>query len=217
MTDFQKRRTTMVDTQVRPSDVTKFPIIDAMLKVRREEFVPDSKREAAYADALIALDAGRTLLDPRTFARMLDALDVQSTDLVLDIGCGLGYSSAILGCFAEAVVAVEADEAMVQEAEAKLGAEGILNVAVLQGDLAQGAAKHAPFDVIMIQGAVQTVPDALIDQLADGGRIAAIFAEAGNGAVRIGTKLDGHLSWRFACNAAAPVLDGFAEPQAFAL
>lgn len=217
MTDFQTRRTTMVDTQVRPSDVTKFPIIDAMLSVRREEFVPDAKREAAYADALLTLDTGRTLLDPRTFARMLDALDVQSTDMVLDLGCGLGYSSAILGSFAEAVVAIEDDEGMVQEAEAKLAAEGILNVAVMHGVLSEGAQKHAPFDAIILQGAVEQIPADLIDQLADGGRIAAIFATSGNGALRIGTKLNGRVSWRFACNAAAPILTGFEKSVEFSL
>lgn len=217
MTDFQQRRTTMVDTQVRPSDVTKFPIIDAMLKVRREEFVPDDKREAAYADAMIEVGEGRCVLEPRTFAKLLDAVDIQRGDMVLDLGCGMGYSSAIIGKFAEAVIAIEDSEAMVQSAESRLAAEDVLNVAVLQGELADGAAKHAPFDVIVIEGAVQAIPTSLTDQLAEGGRIATIFAEAGNGVLRVGYKKNGQISWRFACNASAPILSGFEKDKVFAL
>ena len=107
MTDFTNRRTLMVDTQVRPSDVTKFPIIEAMLHVRREVFVPDDKLEAAYAGENLPLGPGRVILEPRTFAKMLDGLAIEPTELVLDLGCGLGYSSAVLARLAEAVVAVE--------------------------------------------------------------------------------------------------------------
>ena len=96
MTDFLSRRTTMVDTQIRPADVTKFPIIDAMLQVRREVFVPDHLCETAYADAILDLGHGRIILEPRTFAKMLDAVDIQGNELVLDLGCGLGYSSAVI-------------------------------------------------------------------------------------------------------------------------
>ncbi len=96
MLDNAANRTMMVDTQVRPSDVTKFPIIDAMLTVRREAFVPQSKRNVAYVGENIDIGVGRVVLEPRTFAKMLDALDIQRSDVVLDIGCGLGYSSAVL-------------------------------------------------------------------------------------------------------------------------
>ena len=105
MTDFLTRRTTMVDTQIRPADVTKFPIIDAMLRVRREMFVPDEQRETAYADAILDLGQGRSVLEPRTFGKMLDAVNIQGNELVLDLGCGLGYSAAVIGKFSEAVVA----------------------------------------------------------------------------------------------------------------
>lgn len=217
MADFATRRTTMVDTQIRPSDVTKFPIIDAMLKVRRENFVPASKAEAAYADTIIDLGEGRFLLDGRTFAQMLDALDIQATDLVLDLGCGFGYSSAVLGHMAEAVVAIEETEDMAKEAETALTAEGLLNVAVFQGPLIEGAAKQAPFDVIILQGSVQFVPDALVDQLADGGRIAAIWDQQGQGQIKVGYKIDGAITWRFATNAGAPVLPGLRKDNVFAL
>ncbi len=217
MTNFLTRRTTMVDTQIRPADVTKFPIIDAMLQVRREIFVPDHLSETAYADTILDLGHGRVILEPRTFAKMLDAVDIQGNELVLDIGCGLGYSSAVIGKFSEAVVSIEENEYMAAEAEANLASEGCLNVAVVQGSLAQGAAQHAPFDVILVQGAVERMPAALIEQLAEGGRIVAVFSQKGQGAVRVGYKTDGQMSWRFACNAFAPVLKGFVAERSFAL
>ena len=121
MTDFSTRRTTMVDTQIRPADVTKFPIIDAMLRVRREMFVPDEQRETAYADAILDVGQGRSVLEPRTFGKMLDAVNIQGNELVLDLGCGLGYSAAVIGKLSEAVVAVEENFEMVVEAEKNTG------------------------------------------------------------------------------------------------
>ncbi|MEO0358422.1 MAG: protein-L-isoaspartate O-methyltransferase [Pseudomonadota bacterium] len=217
MSDFAARRTTMVDTQIRPSDVTKFPIIDAMLTIRREAFVPPQKTGAAYIDDIIDLGEGRFVLDPRTFARMLDGLDIQPEDVVLDLGCGLGYSSAILGHLAESVIAIEQSDDMVADAEQALTDEGVMNVAVLAAPIAEGSAKHGPYDVIVLQGAVQHVPDALTDQLVDGGRIAAIWDQAGQGQIKIGYKLDGAITWRFVANAGAPVLPGLQKHNAFAL
>ena len=107
MTDYAARRAVMVDTQIRPSDVTKFPIIDAMMSVPREAFVPVELREAAYMGENIDLGGGRVILDPRILGKMLDALDIQADELVLDVGCALGYSSAVMARVAEAVVAVE--------------------------------------------------------------------------------------------------------------
>lgn len=217
MTDFATRRTLMVDTQVRPSDVTKFPIIEAMLHVRREKFTPDDKLEVAYAGENIALAPGRVMLEPRSFAKMLDALALERDELVLDIGCGLGYSSAVLARLVEAVVAVEEDPDMAKDAEARLLAENVDNAAVLTGPLAEGAAKHGPYDVIMIQGGVGDVPEALLDQLKEGGRIACLFMEDGLGTSRIGYKRDGQMSWRYEFNAAAPILAGFEKAAAFSL
>ena len=218
MTDFSQRRTTMVDTQVRPSDVTKFPIIEAMLTVPRENFVPTDRREAAYAGEHVSLGAGRVVLDPRTLAKMLDAADITPDEMVLDIGSGLGYSAAVAARMAEAVVALEEDATLAAEAERALSEAAADNVAVIEGPLAEGAEKHGPYDVILIQGAVETVPEALLDQLKDGGRIVAIFAEgAALGAVRVGHKRDGAVTWRLAFNGAAPVLPGFEAARAFAL
>ncbi len=217
MIDFAARRVMMVDTQVRPSDVTKFPIIDAMLSIQREAFVPSARREAAYIGENLAIGRNRVMLDPRTLAKMLDGLDIQPDEMVLDLGCGLGYSTAVIARLAEAVIAVEEDEAMAVEAQRNLSAAGIDNAAVVQGALADGCAKHGPYDAITVQGAVETVPAALTSQLKDGGRIACLFMEGALGVVRIGYKAGDQITWRFAFNATAPVLSGFSAARAFAL
>lgn len=207
----------MVDTQVRPSDVTKFPIIDAMLSVPREAFVGAGQLEAAYAGDNLMVAPGRVMLDPRSFAKLLDAVDVQPDEAVLDLGCGFGYSTAVVARLAEAVVAVEEDAAMVADAQGRLSAHNIDNAAVIAGPLAAGAAKHGPYDVILIQGAVQVVPEALTAQLKDGGRIAAIFMEGSLGVAKIGHKAANGVTWRYAFNASAPVLQGFETAAVFAL
>jgi protein-L-isoaspartate(D-aspartate) O-methyltransferase len=216
MPDFAARRTMMVDTQVRPSDVTKFPIIEAMLAVPREVFVPDTKREAAYMGENMVLGDGIFLLEPRTLAKMLDALDIQGDELVLDIGSGFGYSAAVIAQMAEAVVAVDSDEQRATEAQSLLSEAGADNVIMHVGPLADGAAEHGPYDVITVQGGVEDVPSALLDQLKDGGRIACLFMEGALGMMRVGYKIDGQLNWRFTFNAGAPVLAGFEKVASFA-
>lgn len=217
MPDFASRRTMMVDTQVRPSDVTKFPIIDAMLRVPREVYVPEGLTEAAYVGNNLDLGGGRVLLEPRTLAKMLDALNIQGDEAVLDLGCAFGYSSALIAALADAVVAIEEDEDMAREATSRLADQGVDNVAVIPGVLAAGAAKHGPYDVIVVEGAVESVPAPLLDQLKEGGRIAAIFAEGALGTVKIGYKIDGAVNWRYDFNAGAPVLPGFGREEEFAL
>lgn len=215
MSDFAARRTMMVDTQVRPSDVTKFPIIEAMLTVAREDFVPSAQREAAYLGENLDLGQGRVLLDPRTLAKMLDALAINNDELVLDVGCALGYSSAVIAHMAEAVVAVEADEAMAKEAQEALSAANADNVMVHVGPLAEGAPAQGPYDLIIVQGGVAEVPENLTAQLKDGGRMACLFMDGALGEVRIGHKREGQISWRMSFNAGAPVLDGFQRADAF--
>lgn len=217
MSDFSTRRVMMVDTQVRPSDVTKFPIIEAMLAVPREVYVPAAKREAAYMGENLDLAPGRVILEARTLAKLLDALDVQPTETVLDLGCGYGYSAAVIARMAHAVIAVEEDAALAAEAQRTLSGEGVDNAAVIVGPLAAGNAKNAPYDVITLQGGVEVVPDALVAQLREGGRIGAIFMDGALGTAMVGYKIDGKISWRFAFNATAPVLPGFSKARAFAL
>lgn len=215
MTDFTARRTMMVDTQVRPSDVTKFPIIDAMLKVPRENFVPAAQREAVYMDGNLDLGQGRVLLEPRTLAKMLDALDISGDELVLDIGSAMGYSSAVIAHMAEAVVAVEEDSGWATDAAEALTETGIDNVIQHTAALAEGAPQHGPYDVMIVQGGVQQLPNALQEQIKEGGRVACIFMQGALGEVRIGYKQGGRISWRNSFNAGAPVLSGFTKEEAF--
>lgn len=218
MPDFATRRTVMVDTQVRTADVTKFPVIEAMLHVPRERFVPPGRLEAAYMGENLHLGPGRVLLDPRTLAKLLDGLDVRPTDRVLDLGAAFGYGAAVLGRMAGSVVALEDDAGRAAAAAAALGEVGADNVEVVVGPLPEGAPEGmGPFDVILVEGAVEEVPRAVLRQLAPGGRIGALFAEGALGTARIGHALDGAVHWRWAFNAGAPVLPGFARPKAFAL
>lgn len=217
MPDFATRRTMMVDTQVRPSDVTKFPIIDAMLNIPREDFVPAARREAAYMGENLDLGEGRVLLEPRTLAKMLDVLDVSNSELVLDVGAASGYSAAVIARMAEAVVALEEDETLSADAAEALSHAGADNVIVHSGALSAGAAEHGPYDVIVIEGAIETLPDAISAQLKEGGRIAAIFMEGALGEARIGHMQQGQISWRMAFNAGAPVLPGFQREAVFQL
>ncbi|OSP56626.1 protein-L-isoaspartate O-methyltransferase [Pseudoruegeria sp. SK021] len=217
MTDFAKRRHMMVDTQVRPSDVTKYPILEAMLRIPREAFVPHDRTEAAYVGENLAIGPRRVMLEPRTLAKMMDAVNIQNSDLVLDIGCGYGYSSAVIAEIAEAVIAVEEDPALATEAEDRLAEHGIDNVAVVTGPLSEGAAQHGPYGAIFVQGAVEEVHADILAQLKEGGRIVAIFAEGELGVVRIGFQIDGRVSWRFSFNAGAPIVPGFEKLVEFAL
>ena len=217
MTNFAERRRMMVDTQVRPSDVTKYPIIEALLAIPREEFVPDALKEGAYSDQNLELGGGRCLLEARSLAKILDGLDIQPDELVLDVACGQGYSTAVLGCLAEMVIGVEDDDIVASEAQATLSQVGADNAIVHIGPLVEGAEEHGPYDVILVQGGVEVLPETLLAQLKDGGRVAAIFMSGALGEVKIGYKSAGKLSWRFAFNAGAPVLPGFEKEATFVL
>ena len=215
MIDYAAAREAMVDRQVRTADVTRYPIIAAMLAVPREEFLPEALRPLAYVGEHVPLAPGRVLLDPRVFAKLLDALDVGPDDLVLDVGCGYGYSTAVLARMAEAVVAVESDTAMAAEAEALLGRHGADNAVVQAGALAGGVPADGPFDVILVEGAVEVLPPALEAQLKPDGRIAAIFARGAGGQARIGLRTAEGIAWRRVFDATAPVLPGFEAAKAF--
>lgn len=215
MADFAARRRTMVDTQVRPSDVTSFTVIDAMLNVPREAFLPEAARDLAYVGGPVALTPTRQLMEPRTIAKMLEALDVTPRELVLEIAPGTGYTTALLARMAEAVVAVEEDPDLARDAEAALLAQGADNAAVLTGQLTEGSARNGPYDAIVIFAGVENMPQAILDQLKEGGRIMALFMQGPLGEVRMGVKTHGIVSWHMEFNATAPVLSGFARAPSF--
>jgi protein-L-isoaspartate(D-aspartate) O-methyltransferase len=143
-------------------------------------------------------------------------LDIQPHEIVLDIGCGLGYSTAVLARLCDTVVAVES-ESLGAAAQRTLSSQGVDNAAVMTADLVKGDPKHGPYDVIVLEGAVEVIPDAILAQLKDGGRIGSVFMEGQLGLARIGYKLNGDVTWRFAFNASAPILPGFEKTLSFAL
>jgi protein-L-isoaspartate(D-aspartate) O-methyltransferase len=215
MTDFAAAREAMVDCQVRTADVTRYPIIEAIRAVPREEYVPVSLKPVAYLGEHVPLAPGRVLLDPRVFAKMLDAVNVGPKDLVLDVGCGLGYSSAVLAHMAEAVIALEEDEEMVTQAEANLAGQGVDNAVVEAGPLREGKSQHGPFDAIVIEGGIEVLPLTIAGQLKPGGRIVAIFSDGLSGQARLGINMASGIAWRRSFDATAPLLAGFNKTKAF--
>lgn len=216
MTDFAAARQAMVDCQVRPSDVTRYTIIEAMLWAPRERFVPKNRVETAYAGAEIPLAPGRVLLEPRTFAKMLEAAAIGPRDLVLDLAPGTGYSTAVIARMAEAVVAIEPDPALAASAQETLSLLEVDNGVLVEGDPAAGDPAHGPYDIIFINGAVETLPRALGDQLKEGGRLVALFRRGTVGQCQVLTRAAGGLSRLYAFDADAPVLDGFRATSEFA-
>lgn len=215
MTDYQLARQAMVDSQVRPNDVTRYAIIEAMLETPRELFVPRALREVAYAETEISLGGGRALLAPRTFAKMLEAAHVGRDDLVLDLAPGLGYSTAVLSRLAAAVIAVEPDATMARQAAETLSRLECDNAVVSQGTPAEGDADHAPYDVIFINSGIEQLPQALIEQLKPGGRLVAIHMSGPVGQCRVTLKSANAATARPVFDATAPVLDGFARAETF--
>jgi protein-L-isoaspartate(D-aspartate) O-methyltransferase len=215
MTDYAAAREAMVDSQVRPSDVTRYPIIEALLYVPREEYVPEAMKPVAYLGEHVPLEPGRVLLDPRVFAKMLDALNVGPKDLVLDVGCGMGYSSAVLARMCEAVIALEEDPDLARRAEEILSRNGVDNAVVETGPLVEGKANHGPFDAVIIEGSIEVLPAALAAQLKPGGRIVAVFGDGRYGYARLGINTPAGIAWRRIFDATAPVLPGFNETKAF--
>ncbi len=217
MSNATQARQAMVDGQVRVNDVTSYKIQKAMLTVDREAFVPKSSRALAYSDVDLSVAEGRFLLKPRDFAKMLQALDIQSTDLVLDIAPATGYSSAVLGHLAETVVALEESKDLAERAEKAIEMAEVDNVAVVEGKFCVGLPDQGPFNAILVGGAVAKTPEAWLQQLADGGRLAVIEREGNFGQVKLYTRSDNVIGSRVVFDALAPYLPGFEQVQEFAL
>lgn len=212
-------RHNMVENQIRPNRVTDPVIIQAMMDLPRESFVPDTLKGVAYVDEALALGGGRYLMEPMVVARILQAAEVAPDDVVLTIGCGTGYAAAILSRMASTVVALESDPDLAAKANEILTGLNIDNVAVIEGPLAEGYEKQAPFNVIIIEGGIDAVPDRIAGQLAEGGRLVAPLcgAEAGAGHAILATRVDGQLSQRQVFDAGTPRLPGFEAAPGFVL
>jgi len=219
MSDFATARQKMVDGQVRPSDVTDLRIIDAMLAVPREAFVPESQRALAYLDLDLDVSEGRAakrfLIKPAVIARMLQAAGISETDNVLVAGCASGYTAAVVAKIAARVTATESDGSLAAQASDVLAKLGFGNVTVRTAAAADGDAVNAPYDVIVLAGATEIVPDRLYRQLRDGGRLVGVFATSRPQRAMIVTHSHADFGYRALFDAAVPVLPGLERPPAF--
>jgi len=228
MTDYKRARENMVDSQIRPNGVRDADLLRALARVPREVFVPSSLRPLAYAEEHLAikqLNGGarhaRYMMAPLMMARLIALLRPQPKDVALDVGCGTGYSTALLAALTESVVALESDPELAATAADTLTSLGIDNAAVVQGTLAEGYPEEAPFDIILVNGSVDEVPQTLLDQLGEGGRLATYIREPTAaiedtfGYAYSYEKSEGWVSGQLEFSGGAPLLPGFERPQGF--
>lgn len=219
MVDFEAARRTMVDTQLRPSSILDRRILSQMGIVPRERFVPEARKALAYTDAEHDLGAanGRVLASAAPFAKLIQMAQIRPDDVVLDVACGLGYSTAVLAGLASAVVGVEDDQGLVERADANLTELEIGNAAVVKAPLSVGVPKEAPFDVIVIEGEVVEVPKSLLVQLKQGGRLVAYRRNGHTGVATLFTRVRDEFTERSAYDARMPPLAPFCPEPEFAL
>jgi len=219
MSDFSTARQNMVDCQVRPSDVTDLRIIDAMLTVPREAFVPEGQRGLAYLDLDVEISEGgsarRFLIKPAVTAKMLQAANIKATDRVLVAGCAIGYTAALAARLAGQVTATEVDPSLAAKAREVLARLGLDGVTVRTADVAEGDPANAPYDVIILDGATEIAPERLYGQLKEGGRLVGVFAMAQSPRAMIVTRSHGDFGQRILFDASVPVLPGLERRPAF--
>jgi protein-L-isoaspartate(D-aspartate) O-methyltransferase len=216
--NYEAARHNMVENQLRANRVTDPQVIQALEDVPREVFVPNRLRGVAYRDEDIDLGGGRYLMEPMVFARLLQAAGITSQDVVLDVGCGTGYSAAVLARLASTVVALEADTELAGQATSTLAGLSVDNVAVVAGPLTEGDAAHGPYNVIILEGSVAKIPEKLLQQLAEGGRLVAVATgESGVGRATVVARLGGLFSSRVEFDAAIGPLPGFRVQPGFVL
>jgi protein-L-isoaspartate(D-aspartate) O-methyltransferase len=219
MSGFATARQKMVDGQVRPSDVTDIRILDAMLAVPREAFVPPGQRALAYLDLDLDVSEGgaakRFLIKPQVLAKMLQAAEIKETDKVLVAGAVPGYAAAVVARLAGQVVATESDPAQVAKASDALAQLGLANVTFKAAAAADGDPADAPFDVIVLDGATEVTPERLYGQLRNGGRLVGVFATSKPPRAMIVTHSHGDFGNRTLFDASVPVLPGLERVPAF--
>ena len=215
MMKFEEARQQMVDNQIRTTDVTAYHVLDAFLTVPRELFVPANKKALAYSDVDIRISAERILMQPSPLAKLLQLADIKEDDLVLLIAPASGYSAALVSRMANTVVALESDETMAQDAENVIADLGFDNVAMISGNVAEGVPEEGPYDAILIEGTVHSVPQKLLDQLKDGGKLVTVEGNARRAeAIKI-LRTGDHFSRISAFDTNAPILPEFAAEEEF--
>jgi protein-L-isoaspartate(D-aspartate) O-methyltransferase len=217
MTGFEAARVHMIESQLRPNKVTDDRVLDAFGRVRRELFVPEHLQPVAYVDDDLPLGRGRYLMEPMVAARLIQTVLPERLDAALVVGAGTGYEAAVLGILARAVVALEEDAELVRLARAALVEENIASVTVVEEALTEGYRPRAPYDAVLFSGAVSQVPNEIIAQLAEDGRLVAVVKTGGGGVGRatLVTRTGGVIARRVIFDAATPLLGGFAPKPAF--
>ena len=217
MTDFALARRNMVEGQLRPNRVNDAGLLAALGELPRERFLPEGLRSVAYADDDVPLGNGRFMMEPMVLARLIQILQPQNGDKALVVAAGLGYGAAILARLTKSVVAVETDAALAATAAKTLQELGVSGVEQMAGPAEQGASSSGPYDIVLIEGAVPEVPQAIADQLAEGGRLATVIADPSGalGVAHLFVKQGGVMSGRPLFDAGTPLLPGFARPARF--
>ena len=216
--DYAAARRHMVDSQILTNKVTDPRIIDAMAALPRESFVPENLRDISYVDEAIDLGDNRYLMEPMVTARLLQHAEPREDGLALVVGCASGYTAAVLAGMTSTVVVVENNKVMADKASETLSSLGIDNVAIMEGALSEGYPKQAPYDLIVFDGAVPEVPQQIIDQLAEGGRLVAIIGGGDSrtmGNVIVKTRFHDAISSMDIFQAGTPMLPGFEHPGGF--
>lgn len=216
MTDFALARLNMVESQVRTNKVSGSRLLELLETLPRERFVGDGQESIAYVDRDLKIGAERYLMDPMVLARLLQVAEPGPEDMVLDIACGSAYSTAVLAGLASTVVAVECEPQLVAQGNEVLNELGIDNAVVVQGELTGGYPKQAPYDVIVIGGAVQFIPDTIGEQLVEGGRLVTVLLDSeGLGRAILAQRIDGLLSQRVLFDANSKPLKEFQKAAGF--
>ena len=216
MSDHAAQRLNMVESQLRTNKVTDPALIAAMAAVPRERFLPKALHGIAYVDEDLPLGADRHLMEPMVMARLIQALRLTPSDVVLEIGTGCGYGAAILARLASTVVALESDPALAASAANILNEQGFDTAIVVEGPLGEGYPRQGPYDAILVSGAVPELPVAILDQMAEGGRLAAVIGRPGEpGRATLVQRRGGVASRRVMFDAAVAPLPGFAREPGF--
>ncbi len=213
--DYAQARRNMVDCQLRTNKVTDDALLEAMGSLPREEFVPADLRAKSYTDCDIEISATRSMMAPMTLARMFQSLEINRDDVGLVVGSGAGYAAAVMGQIARAVFALESNAEHQERISSLYTSLGLDNIVSVTGPLEKGWAKEAPYDVIYVDGAVETLPGELLEQLADGGKLVAVVVENGVGKATRFLRKDAGNSGSVIFDATAQLLTEFSRPQDF--